>query len=140
MESPFPGLSFERMAASFRRGTERRRVSEDELLRIPVDGKVESRIEEAEHVRTEERLRELITPLLRSLPARDRLLLKLHYWDNLSMAAISPLLGRPPRELFSVRDKCLKRLRRHLEETGINLDQVRELPGCLRLDLTPDGI
>ena len=117
----------ERMAASLRRSTERRRVSEEELLRIPIDGQVESRIEDGERARTEERLRELLAPLLRSLPAQDRLLLKLHYWDGLSMAAISPLLGRPQRELYSVRDKCLKKLRHNLEEAGLSPDQVRRL-------------
>ncbi len=130
----------EQMAASLRRSPERRRVSEEELLRIPVDGKVEGRIEEGERARTEERLRELLTPLLQSLPARDRLLLKLYYWDDLSMAAISPILGRPPRELYSVKDRCLRSIRRHLEKAGLSSDQVRELPGCLYLDLTEDGI
>jgi RNA polymerase sigma factor (sigma-70 family) len=130
----------EQMAASLRRTAERRRVSEEELLRIPIDGQVEGRIEQGERARTEERLRELLPPLLRSLPARDRLLLKLHYWDGLSMAAISPIVGRPQRELYSIRDKCLKELRRHLEEAGLSPDQVRELPGCLNLDLASNGI
>lgn len=130
----------ERMVASLRRSPERRRISEEELLRIPVDGQVESRIEDGERSRIEERLRELLTPLLRSLSAQDRLLLKLHYWDGLSMAAISPLLGRPQRELYSARDKCLKKLRRSLENAGLRPDQVRRLPGYSHLDLAPDGI
>jgi RNA polymerase sigma factor (sigma-70 family) len=130
----------EGMAVSLRRSTERLRVSEEELLRIPVDGQVESRIEDRERTRIEERFRELLAPLLQSLPAQDRLLLKLHYWDGLSMAAISPVLGRPQREMYSVRDKCLKKLRRHLEEAGLSTDQVRGLLGCSHLDLTPDGI
>jgi RNA polymerase sigma factor (sigma-70 family) len=130
----------EGMAASLRRSPERRRVGEKELLRIPVNGQVESRVEDGERSRIEERLRELLTPLLRSLPAQDRLLLKLHYWDGLSMATISPLLGRPQRELYSVRNKCLKKLRRSLEDAGLSPDQVRGLPGCSHLDLAPDGI
>jgi RNA polymerase sigma factor (sigma-70 family) len=130
----------ERMAVSLRRSTERRRVSEEELLRIPVDGQVESRIEDGERARTEERLRELLAPLLQSLPAQDRLLLKLHYWEGLSMATISPLLGRPQRELYSARDKCLKKLRRSLEKEGLSTDQVRGLSGCSHLDLAQDGI
>jgi RNA polymerase sigma factor (sigma-70 family) len=130
----------EQMATSLRRGTERRRVGEEELLRIQIDAKVEGRIEEGERARTEERLRELLAPLLRSLPARDRLLLKLHYWDGLSMAAISPIVGRPQRELYSIRDKCLKELRRHLEKAGLSPEQVRELSGCLNLDLASDAI
>jgi RNA polymerase sigma factor (sigma-70 family) len=130
----------ERLAVSLRRIPERRRVNEEELLRIPIDGQVESRVEAGERARTEERLRELLTPLLRSLPAQDRLLLKLHYWEGLSMSAISPLLGRPQRELYCVRDKCLKKLRRSLEDAGLRPDQVRGLSGCSHLDLAPDGV
>lgn len=117
----------ERMATSLTRRPERRQVSEDELLRMPVDGQVEIRIEDAERSRTEEQLQGLLTPLLRSLAAEDRRLLKLHYWDGLSMAAISPLLGRPQRELYSLRDKCLKKIRRILEEAGLSPDRVRVL-------------
>ena len=127
----------EQMAASLPRRMERRRVGEEELLRIPVDGRVEHRIEEAERSRTEEELRVLMAPLLRSLSPEDRLLLKLHYWDGLSMATISPLLGRPPRELYSVRDKCLKKIRRNLEEAGLRPERVRTLLGCSRLELAP---
>jgi RNA polymerase sigma factor (sigma-70 family) len=130
----------ERIAASLHRTPERRRVSEEELLRIPTDGQVESRLADGERASTEERLRELLAPLLRSLPAEDRLLLKLHYWDGLSIAEISRLLRRPQRKLYAVRDKCLRKLRRHLEEGGVSPDQVRELPGCSSLDLAPDGI
>jgi RNA polymerase sigma factor for flagellar operon FliA len=128
------------IAASLHRTPERRRVNEEELLRTPTDGQVESRLADGERARTEERLRELLAPLLRSLPAEDSLLLKLHYWDGLSMAEISRLLRRPQRKLYAVRDKCLRKLRRHLEEGGVSPDQVRELPGCSSLDLAPDGI
>ncbi|HWM91317.1 MAG TPA: sigma-70 family RNA polymerase sigma factor [Thermoanaerobaculia bacterium] len=117
----------ERMAASLPRRMERRRVGEEELLRVAVDGKVESRIEGRERSRTSAQLQELMLPLLKALPPEDRLLLKLHYWDGLSMAAISPLLNRPQRELYSVRDRCLKRLRRSLEEAGMSPEQVRGL-------------
>jgi RNA polymerase sigma factor (sigma-70 family) len=125
----------ERMAASLTPRTERRRVGEEELLRIPVDGQVESRIEDGERSRTEEQLRVLLIPLLQALSAEDRLLLKLHFWDGLSMATISPLLGRPQRELYSVRDKCLKKIRRNLEAAGLSPERVRTLLGCSHLDL-----
>ena len=125
----------EHLATALPRRTERRRIGEEELLRIPVDGQVERRIEEAERSRTEEEIRVLMAPLLRSLTAEDRLLLKLHYWDGLSMSAISPLLGRPQRELYSVRDKCLKKIRRNLEGAGLGPERIRALLGCSHLDL-----
>lgn len=135
-----PQSELEQMAASLRQRMQRRRVGEEELLRIPINGEVEKRIEDGERALLENQVRELLTPLLRSLPAEDRLLLKLHYWDGFSMAAISRVLGRPQRELYSVRDKCLRKLRRNLEEEGMSPDQVRRLMGCSRLDLAPDGI
>ena len=36
------------------------------------------------------------------------------------MAAISPVLGVPQRELYSRRDRCLKKLRRSLERAGLD--------------------
>ena len=130
----------EEIALLLPRRMERRRVGEEELLRIPVDGRVESRVEDAERSRTEEELRVLLAPLFRSLSAEDRLLLKLHYWDGLSMSAISPLLGRPQRELYSVRDKCLKKIRRNLEAAGVSPERTRTLLGCSHLDLALDAI
>jgi RNA polymerase sigma factor (sigma-70 family) len=114
------------------RRPERRRVSEEELSKIPIDGQVEIRVEEKERAGTANRLRELLVPLLRSLPAEDRLLLKLHFFEGLSMAALAPILRRPQRELYSARDRCLKKLRRSLDEAGLNADQIRELLGRLQ--------
>lgn len=126
----------EQMATLLLRRPERQWVSEEELLQIPFDGQVESLIEASERAHLEERLRELLAPVLQSLPAQDRLLLKLYYWDSLSMAAISLLLGRPQRELYSVRDRCLRKLRRNLEDAGFSSEQVGRLSGCSHLDLT----
>jgi hypothetical protein len=71
---------------------------------------------------------------------QDRLVLKLHYGEGLSLAAISSPVGIPQRKLYSARDKGLKRLRRHLERAGVSSDQVRELPGRSHLAIAPDGI
>jgi hypothetical protein len=48
------------------------------------------------------------------------------------MAAISRFLGRPQRELYSVRDRCLKKIRRSLDEAGLSSNQVSGLIGCLQ--------
>jgi RNA polymerase sigma factor (sigma-70 family) len=130
----------ERMAASPPQRMERRRVSEEELLLFPVDGRVDSRIEEGELSHIEGQVRELLAPLLQSLPDPDRLLLKLHYWEGLSIAAISHLLDRPQRELYVARDKCLKKLLRSLEGAGLRAAQVRRLLGYSHLALAPDDV
>lgn len=120
------------LAAVLPQRQERRRVSEEELLRIPIDGQVEIRIEEKERACIANRLRELLIPLLRSLPAEDRLLLRLHFFEGLSMAAVAPILGRPQRDLYSVRNRCLKKIRRSLDEAGLAADQIGELIGCFQ--------
>ncbi len=121
-----------RLAAVVPRRQERPRVSEKELLQIPVDGQVEIRIEESERARAAVRLRELLVPLLQSLPAEDRLLLKLSFFEGLSIAAIAPILGRPQKDLYKARERCLKKLRQSLGESGLVSEQVRELIGRLQ--------
>lgn len=123
------------LSAAFPRRQERRRAGEDELLQIPVDGQVESRVVDRERERAARRLREILGPLLRSLSSDERLLLKLSFFDGLSMASIAPILGRPQRELYSARDRCLTKIHRHLVEAGLGADQVGGLLGGLPADL-----
>lgn len=121
-----------RLAAVLPRRQERWQVSDEELVHIPIDGQVEIRIEEADRACTANRVRELLAPLLRALPAEDRLLLWLSFFEGLSMAAISRALHRPQRELYSSRDRCLKTIRRSLDEAGVGAEQIRELIGHLQ--------
>jgi DNA-directed RNA polymerase specialized sigma24 family protein len=93
---------------------------------------VEIRIEEAERACTASRVRELLLPLLGSLPAEDRRLLRLSFFEGLSMSTISRALHRPQRELYTARDRCLKTIRRSLDEAGVRSDQIRELIGHLQ--------
>jgi len=122
----------ERLASELPRRPERRRVSEEVLLQIPVDGQVEIRILEKERERAAGQLRELLVPLLRALPAEERLLLKLCFLEDLSIAAIAPILGRPQRELYSMRGRCLKKIRRSLTEAGLRGDQICDFIGCFQ--------
>jgi RNA polymerase sigma factor (sigma-70 family) len=127
-----PGVSLspadiERMAAALPQRTGRWRADVEELRRIPVDGRVEAGLEERERARTAARLREVLPPLLRELPAEERRVLELHYQDGSSMAAIAPVMGRSQRELYALRDRCLKKLRRALEKAGLNAEQVGDL-------------
>ncbi len=140
---PWVSLSrteLEAIALELPRRCKVRPVSEEEILNFPTDGEVESRIEDREQAATAAQLRELLLPTFRSLPAEERRLLKLHYWDGLSMAAISPLLGRPQRKLYQIRDGCLKKIRRHLEKAGLGLDQVRALLGGAHWYLDPEDV
>jgi RNA polymerase sigma factor (sigma-70 family) len=132
--SPVPGdvERLERLAATPPWRHRWRRDGEEVLLHIPVDGEVEARIEERELACTADRLRKLLAPLLESLPAEERLLLRLSFFEGLSIASIAPILGRPQKELYKVRERCLRQVRRSLREAGISPEQVRELIGRLQ--------
>lgn len=129
----------EEIAAALPRRVERRRVGEEELHQLPVDGQVEERVEQEERAEIVARLRKVLHPVLRDLGAEQRLLLKLHYRDGLTMATISRRLGQPQRELYRVRDRCLKRLRLALEGAGLAACEVISLLGSIG-ELQPDEI
>lgn len=133
-------VELENLAARLPRRSRHRQVGEEELLQLPVDGQVESRIEDRERARTAAQLRELLLPALQSLPAEERLLLRLHYWDGLSMAAISPRLGRSQRELYALRDRCLKKIRGPLEKARLGPAQVSALLGGAHWYLDPEEV
>lgn len=121
-----------RLAATFSGRKQRRRVGEEKLLHILIDGEVEAQVEERDLARTAGRLREILAPLLESLPAEERLLLRLSFFEGLSMAAIAPMRGRPQKELYKVRERCLRKIRQALSEAGLSLAQIRELIGRLQ--------
>jgi RNA polymerase sigma factor (sigma-70 family) len=128
----------ERIEVKLPRRSGHRRAGEEEMARIPAIGQVEARVEDRERALIAAQLRELLLPVLRSLSAEERLLLKLHYWDHLSLAAISPLLNRPQRTLYPLRTRCLKKIRRHLEKAHLGLDQVGVLLGGAHWYLDPE--
>lgn len=132
--SPVPGdvERLERLAATPPWRHRWWRDGEEVLLHIPVDGEVEARIEERELTCMAGRLRGLLTPLLEALPAEERHLLRLSFFERLSMASIAPILGRPQKELYKVRERCLKRIRQSLSEVGLSPEQVRGLLGRLQ--------
>jgi RNA polymerase sigma factor (sigma-70 family) len=134
-----PRIDLERIARTFPRRVARRQVGEGELREVAVDGRLEARIEENERRQAASRLREALLPALRALPAEDRLLLKLHCRDGLSMAAISPILRRSQRELYSSRDRVLKKLRQALEGAGFDAGWLRERAGAGGWDFLADA-
>jgi RNA polymerase sigma factor (sigma-70 family) len=136
--STLPRTELEKIAGAFPRRVARRHVGEDELRGVAVDSRIEARIEENERRQAASLLRKALLPALRALPADDRLLLKLHCRDGLSMATIAPVLRRSQRELYSSRDRALKKLRRALEEVGLSAAWLRDHAGADGWDFLAD--
>ncbi len=130
----------ERLAARLPQKVERRWVGDDELPEIGVDGRVEERVEDGERARLAERLRAELIPLLRGLPPEERLLLRMSYRDGFTIAAIAPILGRPQKELYTIRDRCLRKLRKALEALGLSPEQVLGLIGSPSREIFPEEV
>lgn len=131
----------ERIAVALPRRIERRLVDEKELRDVASPGSVEVRVQTEERRKAAALLRRALLPALRALPAEDRLLLKLSCRDGMTMAAISPLLKRPQKSLYSARDHCLKILRKALEKVGLSARWLHDHAGTGGWDfLEEEGI
>jgi len=124
-------MALEKLAAGLPWRAERRRVGEEELRRISVDGRIEDYVEQKELACTAARFRDVFFSLLRELPAESRFLLKLHYRGGLSMATISRLLGQPQKSLYRFRDCCLRKLRSGFESAGLHSGDINALIGFM---------
>jgi len=103
----------------------------------PGDGP--SPAEEEERRALGERIFLALRKALRGLPARDRIMLRLHIEAGLTLADVARSLGEDPKALYRRRDGALDRLRKELEAAGIHQQDVRELLNTLDWDaaLTP---
>lgn len=64
---------------------------------------------------------------LESLLPEDRVMLRLRFWEALSVADIARGLGVAQKPLYKRMDRVLARLRRQLEGAGLSRERVREL-------------
>lgn len=126
---PGSSLSYaelERIAEALPERSERRIVGEEALFLLAVDGKVDDRLILEEGAQGIARLHESLPIALKDLPAEDRLLLKLHFLDGLTIAAISNVLRVPQKQLYSRRDRCLKKLRQSLQKDAPDTKAMSE--------------
>jgi RNA polymerase sigma factor (sigma-70 family) len=62
---------------------------------------------------------------LERLPPEDRLILRMRFWEGVSVADIGRGLGLPPKPLYRRIERALADLRKSLEESGMSRDQAR---------------
>jgi RNA polymerase sigma factor for flagellar operon FliA len=100
-----------------------------------------SPIEKAERQDLARRTFLVLRRALARLPARDRIILRLHFEDGLSVADVAKSLGEEQKALYRKRDALLKQLRADLEREGIRCGDAQELLATLDWEsaLAADG-
>ena len=69
--------------------------------------------------------RRVIDGVLRRLPPEDQLMLRMRFWEGMSVADIARGLGLPQKPLYRRMDRALADLRGYLEESGVSRDRAR---------------
>jgi len=69
--------------------------------------------------------RRAIAGVLERLPAEDRLMLRMRFWEGMSVAEIARGLGLPQKPLYRRMERALANLRGLLEEAGVSRDRAR---------------
>jgi RNA polymerase sigma factor (sigma-70 family) len=104
-----------------------------------------SAVEHAEREQLAERTFVALRGALARLPARDRILLRLHVESGLSVADVAKALGEQQKPLYRRRDALLKQLRLALEADGIGgadahgLLSTLDWEGALTADVPADA-
>jgi RNA polymerase sigma factor for flagellar operon FliA len=81
--------------------------------------------DEAERERR--RIEEALLQSLESLPAEDRTIVRMRYWESMSIADIGRALNLPQKPLYRRMERAFKLLREALEARGVSPGQVRDL-------------
>jgi RNA polymerase sigma factor (sigma-70 family) len=96
----------------------------------PLGGPAESAEGSVLRQERQPRRRQALTALaaaIQSLPAEDRLLLRLRFQSGLTVAEVARSLRREQKPLYPRLERILKRLRHHLQRCGIDAADIRDI-------------
>jgi RNA polymerase sigma factor (sigma-70 family) len=109
----------------------------EHLEQIPPHGGVEEILEGQERNRIAKRVGSALSRALREMSAEDRLILKMRHEDGFTVREIAKALHLEARPLYTRFEKCHRRLRESLEESGIIWEEVSAILGWADCDLDP---
>jgi len=125
----------ERLAASLPPRVPRRPVGEEVLEQMGDDGRVEDRVRDQAHAAASERAEAALGRAFQTLEPESRLILKMHFEDQLTVATISRTLGLDQKPLYRRIERCLRDLRASLEAEGFTAGDAAGLLGWDALSL-----
>ena len=87
----------------------------------------DDRVKEQEADAESSAAKRALAEALESLPEEDRLLVRLHFMESMTVAEIARGLSLPQKPLYRRLERALSTLRGYLERAGVSRDHVREL-------------
>jgi RNA polymerase sigma factor (sigma-70 family) len=106
----------------------RQQVSDDAIARLGSDGaRPDGELMEIERLGRARQVRQQLERAVATLPAEDRLLVKLRMSDGLQVAEIARVLKKPTKPLYGRMEAIYRRLRSCLEATGVDAGVVAEV-------------
>jgi len=97
----------------------------DEAVAVPVGDPAVAREDQA----AAERIQTALESALEKLETQDRLIVRLHFFEGLSVASVASVLGLPQKPLYRRIDRVLESLRVQLESAGVDPKRILALIG-----------
>jgi RNA polymerase sigma factor (sigma-70 family) len=135
-----PSVTLERLA-----GMERRlppRLGPVQLVELDASeeqlaaaGSADDRLLAAQQQRLSERVAEVVRATLEGMPLEDRMIVRFHFGQSMTIADIAGLLRLPQRPLYRRLEALLQRFRAALAKAGVGSGDVRDLVGDVTREL-----
>jgi RNA polymerase sigma factor for flagellar operon FliA len=94
-------------------------VRSDLLSDTPARGRADDLVRDQEAAAEREAVEAALSTALARLPPEDRAMVRMHYWEGMSVADIARALDLPQKPLYRRLEKALAALRAHLHSAGV---------------------
>ena len=102
-------------------------VGADALSQVTASASADSTLESSESDQERDRYRNLVEQAMNALPVEDRLILRMRFWENVSVADIARGLHIEQKPLYRRLERLLVELRRALTTAGLQASRLQEL-------------
>lgn len=99
----------------------------DVLIETPAPAGADDRVLGAEAERQRRSVDHALSQALERLPPEDRLIVRMRFWENMSVANIARGLSLPQKPLYRRIEHALAEVRTSLESSGISRAEVQSL-------------
>jgi RNA polymerase sigma factor for flagellar operon FliA len=102
-------------------------VGAEPLAWVPTLGGADARLENETRERERDQARDTLNRIMSDLPVEDRHILRMHFWEDMSVADIARGLHLEQKPLYRRLERLLASLRERLTQAGVKREQVGEL-------------